>query len=115
MGLVNLAWYTKAGNGKMKNGSKTETRLEINLLMGQGFKLGFVPFFIFLLPVLVTSVDLSSMIFDICRFSDRSLLRFHQCGLIYFLAVCFSSPLCESTGVTAIRSLSWTKLYQQNL
>ena len=46
-------------------------------------------------PVLVTSVNLFSVIVDICGFSDQSLLRFRQCGLIYFLAVSFSIPLCE--------------------
>ena len=33
------------GNGKIKNGNKTE--LEMILLMGLGFKLGFVPIFHF--------------------------------------------------------------------
>ena len=40
------------GNGKLKNGNNSR-ELEIKLLIGLGFKLGFVPFFIFLVPVLI--------------------------------------------------------------
>ena len=39
-------------NRKLKNGNKSR-ELEIKLLIGLGFKLGFVPFFIFLVPVLI--------------------------------------------------------------
>ena len=39
-------------NRKLKNGNKSR-ELEIKLLIGLGFKLGFVPFFIFPVPVLI--------------------------------------------------------------
>ena len=41
-----------AGNGKLKNGNKSG-ELEIKLLIGLGFKLGFVPLFIFPFPVFI--------------------------------------------------------------
>ena len=48
------------GNGKLKNGNKSR-ELEIKLLIGIGFKLGFVPFSIFpvFIPILVASVSMS--------------------------------------------------------
>ena len=93
------------GNGKMKNGNKNTLGNDIT----DGFRVQVrfcyhfsffpIPFHVlvarFPFPVLVTSVNLFSMIVDICGFSDRSLLRFLQCALIYFLAVCFSIPLGE--------------------
>ena len=39
-------------NGKLKNGNKSR-ELEIKLLIVLGFKFGFVPFFIFPVPVLI--------------------------------------------------------------
>ena len=49
----NGEWGMSTGNGKLKNGNKSR-ELEIKLLIGLGFKLGFVPFFIFLFPVLIS-------------------------------------------------------------
>ena len=48
----NGEWGMSTGNGKLKNGNNSR-ELEIKLLIGLGFKLGFVPFFIFLVPVLI--------------------------------------------------------------
>ena len=47
---------TKAGNGKMKDGNKTEN-WKMKLLIGLGFKVGFVfQFFIFPFPMLFPAV-----------------------------------------------------------
>ena len=121
--LIAMVLKRGTGNGKKKNGNKTEleltdrSRVQVRFCSHFSFFPILFPVFVprFPFPVLVTSVNLSCMIVDICGFSDRSLLRFRQCGLIYFLADCFSVPLCESTGVTETRNPSWTKLYQQDL
>ena len=45
----NGEWGMSTGNGKLKNGNNNR-ELEIKLLIGLGFKLGFVPFSIVPFP-----------------------------------------------------------------
>ena len=62
------------GNGKLKNGNKSR-EVEIKLLIVLGFKLGFVPFFIFPVPVLIPHFS-SSYFYEFI--SPRNLL---SCGV----------------------------------
>ena len=48
----NGEWGMSTEIGKLKSGNKSR-EVEIKLLIVLGFKLGFVPFFIFLVPVLI--------------------------------------------------------------
>ena len=95
------------GNGKRENEKWEQNRIGNDITNGSRVQVRFCSHFSFLpipfhvlvprfpFPVLVTSVNLFSVIVDICGFSDQSLLRFRQCALIYFLAVCFSIILGE--------------------
>ena len=67
-------------------------------------------------PVLVTSVNLFSMIVDICGFSDRLYCGFASVRWYISWQFASVSPFASyPTGVTATRNTSWTELYQQNL
>ena len=105
---VLLIWHgTKTGNGERENEKWEQNRIGNDITNGSRVQVRFcshfsffpIPFHVlvprFPFPVLVTSLNLFSMIVDICGFSDRSLLRFLQCVLVSFLAACFSIPLCE--------------------
>ena len=111
--FLKLAWVlfiwhdTKSGNGERENekweqnriGNDITDRSRVQVRFCSHFSFLPIPFHVlvprFPFPVLITSVNLFFIIVDICGFSDQSLWRFRQCGLIYFLAVSFSIPLCE--------------------
>ena len=105
-----LIWHgTKTRNGERESEKWEQNRIgnDITCTDGSRVQVRFCSHFSFFpipfpvlvprfpFPVLATSVNLFFMIVDICGFSDQSLLRFRQCGLIYFLAVSFSIPLSK--------------------
>ena len=95
----NGEWGMSIGNGKLKNGNKSR-ELEIKLLIGLGFKLGFVPFFIFPVPVLIprfTSIHFSEFISPVnlsggiakCKLFSQTTLEMETKGTKKYLTFYF--------------------------